>query len=144
MNSHEALLERFSQFYLRLDEKRLVDLPEVYHHDVHFVDPVGEHQGLAALEAYFRHSLSNLSYCHFSITNMQQNPQQAYVCWHMTYAHPRLRRGHVLNLEGVSQLRFAEQRIIFQRDYYDLGAMLYEHIPLLGQAVLSIKKRLQA
>lgn len=144
MSTPDALLARFSRFYTRLDESQLVDLPEIYHRDIRFVDPVGEHLGIQVLDSYFRHSLSNLNYCCFTVTDIQHNEQQAYVSWHMTYAHPRLRRGSVLTLEGVSQLRFAEQRIVFQRDYYDMGAMLYEHIPLLGQAVLSIKKRLQS
>jgi hypothetical protein len=62
----------------------------------------------------------------------------------MTYAHPRLQRGQELTLEGISQLRFADRRIIYQRDYYDLGAMLYEHLPLVGQVVRGIKRRLRS
>lgn len=144
MSNAEALLARFSQFYTTLDTARLVDLSDVYHRDIHFIDPVGEHQGLRSLEAYFQLLLSNLSTCSFTLTDIQHHDQQASVCWRMTYAHPRLRRGAVLSLEGISLLRFAEQRIIYQRDYYDMGAMLYEHIPLLGGVVLKLKKRLQS
>ncbi|EEP95437.1 hypothetical protein yaldo0001_6350 [Yersinia aldovae ATCC 35236] len=99
---------------------------------------------MSSLDAYFQRLLSNLSACCFTLTDIQHHDQQASVCWQMSYAHPRLRRGCLLSLEGISQLRFAEQRIIYQRDYYDLGAMLYEHIPLLGGIVLKLKKRLQA
>lgn len=144
MSNAEALLARFSQFYTTLDTTRLVDLADVYHRDIRFIDPVGEHQGLSSLDAYFQRLLSNLSACCFTLTDIQHHDQQALVCWQMSYAHPRLRRGCLLSLEGISQLRFAEQRIIYQRDYYDLGAMLYEHIPLLGGIVLKLKKRLQA
>lgn len=144
MSNAEALLARFSQFYTTLDIARLADLSDVYHRDIYFVDPVGEHQGLSSLEAYFRLLLSNLSTCSFTLADIQHHEQQATVCWHMTYSHPRLRRGSLLSLEGISQLRFAEQRVIYQRDYYDLGAMLYEHIPLLGGVVVKLKKRLRA
>ncbi|CFR07092.1 SnoaL-like domain [Yersinia frederiksenii] len=144
MSNAEALLARFSQFYTTLDIARLADLSDVYHRDIYFVDPVGEHQGLSSLEAYFQLLLSNLSTCSFTLTDIQHHEQQATVCWHMTYSHPRLRRGSLLSLEGISQLRFAEQRVIYQRDYYDLGAMLYEHIPLLGGVVVKLKKRLRA
>lgn len=144
MHDAEALLTRFTQFYTTLNTARLVDLSDIYHRDIHFIDPVGEHQGLSSLEAYFRLLLSNLSTCNFTLTDIQHQNQQASVCWHMTYAHPRLRRGILLSLEGISQLRFAEQRVIYQRDYYDLGAMLYEHIPLLGGILVKLKKRLQA
>ncbi|CNG41744.1 nuclear transport factor 2 family protein [Yersinia frederiksenii] len=144
MSNAEALLARFSQFYTTLDIARLADLSDVYHRDIYFVDPVGEHQGLSSLEAYFQLLLSNLSTCSFTLTDIQHHEQQATVCWHMTYSHPRLRRDSLLSLEGISQLRFAEQRVIYQRDYYDLGAMLYEHIPLLGGVVVKLKKRLRA
>ena len=46
-------------------------------------------------------------------------------------------------LDGASHLRLADNRIAYQRDYYDLGAMLYEHIPLLGGAVRAVKARLK-
>ncbi|ATM94541.1 SnoaL-like domain [Yersinia frederiksenii] len=144
MSNAEALLARFSQFYTTLDIARLANLSDVYHRDIYFVDPVGEHQGLSSLEAYFQLLISNLSTCSFTLTDIQHHEQQATVCWHMTYSHPRLRRGSLLSLEGISQLRFAEQRVIYQRDYYDLGAMLYEHIPLLGGVVVKLKKRLRA
>ncbi|EEQ16314.1 hypothetical protein yfred0001_34010 [Yersinia frederiksenii ATCC 33641] len=137
-------MARFSQFYTTLDIARLANLSDVYHRDIYFVDPVGEHQGLSSLEAYFQLLISNLSTCSFTLTDIQHHEQQATVCWHMTYSHPRLRRGSLLSLEGISQLRFAEQRVIYQRDYYDLGAMLYEHIPLLGGVVVKLKKRLRA
>ncbi|MCW6569830.1 nuclear transport factor 2 family protein [Yersinia ruckeri] len=144
MSDAEALLARFTQFYTTLDAARLVDLSDVYHRDIHFIDPVGEHQGLSSLEAYFQRLISKLNTCCFTLTDIQHHDQQVSVCWQMAYAHPRLHRGALLRLEGVSLLRFTEQRIIYQRDYYDMGAMLYEHIPLIGGVILQLKKRLQA
>lgn len=144
MSSPEALLLRFSQLYASLDNTALSALPEIYHRDIRFIDPVGEHQGLSSLQDYFRQLLTNLDYCRFTLTTPQQDEQQAVVCWQMIYAHPRLLRGQELTLEGISQLRFADRRIIYQRDYYDLGAMLYEHLPLVGQVVRSIKRRLRS
>lgn len=31
-----------------------------------------------------------------------------------------------------------------QRDYYDAGEMIYEHLPLLGWAVRGVKRRVNA
>ena len=144
MDSREILLARFSHLYASLDESSLTLLPEVYHREIHFVDPVGEHRGLSALDTYFRKLLGNLNSCCLILTEVQHTHQEASICWQMNYSHPRLHRGRVLNIQGISQLRFAEQRIIYQRDYYDLGAMLYEHLPLLGNVILRIKRRLQS
>ncbi|MFC0229398.1 nuclear transport factor 2 family protein [Serratia aquatilis] len=143
MGTSETLMTRFSQLYTSLDDAALDSLYEVYHCSIQFIDPLGEHRGLKALDNYFRQLLTNVSYCHFSLTDVQYDENQAAVCWQMKYAHPRLERGRELTLEGISRLRFADQRIIYQRDYYDMGAMLYEHIPLLGKIVLGIKRRMQ-
>ncbi|WON78067.1 nuclear transport factor 2 family protein [Serratia sp. UGAL515B_01] len=143
METSETLMARFSQLYNSLDNAILDSLHEVYHCQVQFIDPVGEHRGLKALDGYFRQLLTNVDYCHFFITDCQYDANQAVVCWQMKYAHPRLQRGRELMLEGISRLRFADQRIIYQRDYYDLGAMLYEHIPLLQQIILGIKRRMR-
>lgn len=34
--------------------------------------------------------------------------------------------------------------IIRQRDYYDAGEMIYEHLPLLGWAVRGVKRRVRS
>lgn len=36
------------------------------------------------------------------------------------------------------------EKIFRQRDYYDAGEMLYEHLPLLGWAVRGVKRRVRA
>jgi hypothetical protein len=36
------------------------------------------------------------------------------------------------------------EKIIRQRDYYDAGQMIYEHLPLLGWVVRGIKRRVGA
>jgi hypothetical protein len=35
-------------------------------------------------------------------------------------------------------------KVLYQRDYYDAGEMLYEHLPVLGWAVRGVKKRVRA
>ena len=67
----------------------------------------------------------------------------AYVQWRMVMRHPRLRKGSPVTVEGLSRLEFdAEEKVKLHRDYFDLGEMLYENLPLIGMVVTSIKKRL--
>jgi hypothetical protein len=63
--------------------------------------------------------------------------------WQMTFSHPRLRRGKALKVRGMTLIRFTD-RIYYHEDFYDLGAMLYQHIPLLGTAVRHINRRLSS
>jgi hypothetical protein len=54
-----------------------------------------------------------------------------------------LRRGPrgAIVVPGVTLLRFGD-RITHQRDHFDAGALVYEHVPLLGALVRLVKRRL--
>jgi hypothetical protein len=39
-------------------------------------------------------------------------------------------------------LRTRNGKIYYHRDYFDMGAMLYEHLPLLGRIIQRLKHRL--
>lgn len=135
-------LERLKEFYHSMDSSSLSQLPEIYHLHTVLIDPVGRHEGLNALRQYFEQLLAQTLYCRFDIQQTLTQDRETVLFWQMIYAHPRLNKGKELTLDGTSHLRFSENRVIYQRDYYDLGAMLYEHVPLLGSAVKAVKSRL--
>lgn len=62
--------------------------------------------------------------------------------WTMSYQHPKLNGGKTIAVKGASQLNFDEKRIVRHRDYFDGGALLYEHIPLLKRVIFFLKNRL--
>lgn len=142
-DSAQKILTSLTDFYRHLDSVSLPQLSQIYHSQVVFIDPVGQHDGIAALENYFRQLLKTVNYCRFDIQQTQAVHDSATLVWRMEYSHPALKRGRALSLDGISHLRIEENRVIYQRDYYDLGAMLYEHIPLLGHAVKALKARLK-
>lgn len=138
-------LARFIGLYQQLDKQQLHRLPEVYAEQVVFTDPAHRIEGLAALGDYFAALYQRLAYCRFVITSQQQQGQQAWLGWTMTFSHPRLRGGDPVTVEGATSLEFDEAGKVCQhRDYFDLGAMLYEQLPLLGPVVRTIKMRLGA
>jgi hypothetical protein len=59
----------------------------------------------------------------------------------MDYAHKRLRQGRIITVRGMSQVRYTT-RIFYHEDCYDLGALLYEHLPGIGLATRHLKHRL--
>lgn len=138
-------LARFIGLYQQLDKQQLHRLPEVYAEHVVFTDPAHRIEGLAALGDYFAALYQRLAYCRFVITSQQQQGRQAWLGWTMTFSHPRLRGGEPVTVEGATHLEFDEAGKVCQhRDYFDLGAMLYEQLPLLGPVVRTIKMRLGA
>ena len=49
-----------------------------------------------------------------------------------------------LALPGCSVVDIAGEQVLHQRDYYDAGEMIYEHLPLLGWAVRGVKRRVRS
>ncbi|MDE8741204.1 nuclear transport factor 2 family protein [Pectobacterium polaris] len=139
---YEPILLKIRAFYRELTAERLTELGGIYHQDIHFIDPVSSHHGLSALHRYFSHSLDNLSYCQFEIVDVHTFRGGATMFWTMHYAHPSLKRNAPLTLAGCSHLLFADNKVIYHRDYYDMGAMLYQHVPLLGSLISHLKSRL--
>lgn len=131
----------FCREYQRLSADNLDVLREIYAPNIHFQDPGHQLNGINALVSYFEHLFSNVTHCRFEIEQVMEQESEALVRWQMRFAHPKLNGGHTICVPGMSHLRFSEQ-IDFHRDYFDLGAMLYEHIPIMGTLVKTLKRRL--
>ncbi|WDE08368.1 nuclear transport factor 2 family protein [Thalassomonas viridans] len=134
-------LDKFITTYQSLDADNLELLAELYHQDIIFRDPMHTITGIDALSAYFEALYQNIFYCHFRITQVLKNGEQAAVYWQMEYAHKRLNKGRKITVEGHSLLMGKEDKVICHRDYLDLGQMVYEHIPVLGRIILWLKAR---
>ena len=134
-------LEMFCRHYQCLSADNLAVLSEIYAPEIHFHDPSHQLTGIDNLRCYFENLFSNVKHCQFEIAQVIEQEGEAFVRWQMHFAHPKLNSGHPITVPGLSQLRFSEQ-IDFHRDYFDLGAMLYEHIPVMGALVKSLKRRL--
>lgn len=136
-----ALIQQLKTFYENFDLNRLDDLAELYTQDVEFIDPIEKIQGLLALKHYLRKQSGGLHFSRFRYLNELVGENHAFIRWEMEFSHPKLAKGKVLVLPGMSEVHYT-QRIFYQQDCYDLGAMLYEHLPLLGFAVRTLKGRL--
>ena len=49
--------------------------------------------------------------------------------------------GEILTIRGITHLKYTK-RIYYHEDCYDLGALVYEHVPVLGGITRSLKSRL--
>ena len=132
------VVEKIIDFYRGFDQEPWPGLAEIYADNVVFQDPLHRIEGLSALTRYFEGTTKNINYCRFDIHDHHESAGTASLFWVMNFSHPRLKKGKPLTLEGMSHLRF-DEKINFHRDYYDMGEMLYEHIPLLGALVRRLK-----
>ncbi|WP_241560301.1 nuclear transport factor 2 family protein [Marinomonas rhizomae] len=140
MDSNFLLIERFKAFYLDVKHPKLDKIDDVYTEDVLFKDPVHELRGAESLHAYLSEMCVNVRSGRFEYLDQVIAENTAYIKWNMHFKHPKL-GNKTITVRGISQVQFNE-RIYFHEDVYDLGQMLYEHVPLLGVAVKGLKKRL--
>ena len=139
-------ISRFSDFYQQFDAGGLANISAVYADDIVFEDPVHCIAGLQKMTCYFEKLMANTDQCSFAIDRIVENETEqggeAFVRWDMTLCHPKLQSGRPITVPGVTYLKFGKQRIHYHRDYFDLGQMLYEQLPVLGVIVRQIKSRL--
>ena len=132
--------------YASFDSTSVKTIGTLYHPNVIFIDPVKQIEGQSSLVEYFTAMASGLTECRFNFNEViydyrGDTNHQAALFWDMHYSHPKIRSGKLLHLPGSSHIKFADS-IYYHRDYYDLGQMLYEHLPLVKTAIGHIKKRL--
>jgi ketosteroid isomerase-like protein len=136
-------MEKFLEIYNKLNSENLDLLAEIYAENVVFIDPAHEILGLKNLQRYFASMYSGLHSASFTFSDTQRKGDHAYVQWTMDFSHPKLGGGKIISLPGVSSLKFdSDDKAIYHRDFFDMGAMLYEHLPLFGKMIKLLKKRL--
>lgn len=135
-------VQTVGQVYQQLNKTNLHILSDVYHQEVIFEDAAHRLEGWPALENYFETLYANVKRCDFEIQDHQQLGDTGFLTWVMCLEHPKLSKGNVIYVNGVSHLKFSQGRVIYHRDYFDLGEMLYENLPLLGSVIKTIKQRL--
>lgn len=132
---------RFKEVFNQLDASNLNLLGEIYQPDVVFRDPVHELEGLEALRDYYAGLYEGVVSCRFEFEDELITDGRAVLVWVMHFEHARFCRGQTLSLAGASHLRFGE-KVFLHHDYFDMGAFIYERVPLLGSVIRAIKRRL--
>ena len=135
-----ALIEKFKAFYKDVKHPQLDRISEVYCDDVKFKDPVHQIHGIAELHAYLSSMCDGVTSGRFEFLDQLVGVDTAYIKWNMYFSHPKLGK-ETHEVRGITQIQFNE-RIYYHEDVYDLGEMLYEHVPILGRVVAGLKNRL--
>jgi hypothetical protein len=138
--SSEEVIERFISVYQQLNKDNLELLSDIYSEDIRFSDPLHKIAGLTALTSYFEILYQNVESIDFVIQQVVRDDATAALKWTMNLVHPKLNSGNSISVEGVSLLTFTA-KIHQHQDYFDLGAMLYEHLPIVGGLIGFIKSK---
>ena len=140
MKANSPITERFKDYFRVLHESDTSQLRTIYADNIVFKDPVHEIRGLVELEDYFTSMCTDLSDCRFEYLDEIVTEDAAYIKWMMHFKHPRL-GNRPISVRGVSHLKIGD-KIEFHEDFYDMGAMLYEQLPVLGNVTRWLRMRL--
>ena len=141
MTDYDKLLTRFQNLFNDMGADHMPALDSVYHENVFFRDPLTEVRGRRALESYLQDTYGNVIHCEFDYGVAAWQELGFTLPWTMTLQHRRLRRGRPIRVEGISLVHIRDSRISFHRDYFDLGQLLYEQIPILGSAIRWLRRK---
>jgi hypothetical protein len=135
--------ENIRRFFNDLSTENMHLLDDFYAEDVVFRDPAGDISGRSALRGYYCHIYEPVTKIHFEFPHIQVQKDDVFATWTMTFSSRKLKGGRSLTVDGISHLRFnTDGQVTYHRDYFDMGAMIYEHVPLVGCLIRYIKSRL--
>ncbi|MBP9680273.1 MAG: nuclear transport factor 2 family protein [Bacteriovorax sp.] len=116
------------EWYKNLTLAELDLISNFYAVDVFFKDPFNEIVGLERVKRIFIHMFETLENPKFIFIDTIENENEAFLTWDFTF----LVKGKSYKIHGSSHLKFNEnKKIIYHRDYWDVGEELFLKIPLL-------------
>ena len=135
------IIQRLKEIYAQWDHSALAHLEEIYEESVVFEDPIHHVKGLQGLKEYFESTLPGLKHCNFEFDKELVVDDHIAIAWKMRFSHRKLKKGKELCVHGISTL-VLKNKIIYQRDYYDMTEMVFDHVPVLGSVTKYLKGRM--
>ena len=126
-------------WYKNLKIEDLQQLNLYYADNVFFKDPFNEVVGIDKMENIFLHMFKTLSNPHFVFIDVIENDDSAFLTWDFIF-HIKNRQ---FKIHGSSHLKYDSQnKIIYHRDYWDVGEELLLKIPVLSSLYRIFSKKL--
>ncbi len=137
-------LGRAVEFCQSLNRKTIDLVDDFYAADATFIDPAGKLEGRDRIRQYLTKTYRDIDSVSFTFDLTLQSQTTVVLSWTMRFSHRRLRHGDEIECHGTSIFQFdPDGHVVHQRDYYDLGEMVYEHLPLLGWPIRKIRQSME-
>jgi ketosteroid isomerase-like protein len=134
--------DKVKVFFDKLSMENMGLVDEFYHTNVHFIDPVGEVKGSAQIKKYYENMYQNVKELRFDFSEFHVAGDTVVGVWKMTLKTDKLKSGEEIVVDGNSVIKFDQDgKAVYHRDYFDMGAFVYENIPVVGYVIRNIKSR---
>lgn len=138
-NYSEKIISTFNNF----NGKNLEILNSFYADEIIFQDPITLVHGLDQLKKYYSQAYKNVRSIRFEFTEIFNQDLTYGASWILHLNIKGLNKGQDYSIAGFTHFKFnSEGLVIKHQDYFDVGAMVYEKLPIQGRIILGIKKLL--
>ena len=132
-------LKDLTTWFENLTEESLDEIGLFYDENVFFKDPFNEIEGKDKLIKIFEHMFENLENPHFVILDTIENSDGAFLTWDFFSSI----KGREHKIHGSSHLKYnGEGRIIYHRDYWDVGEEILLNVPLIKLMYSYFRKKM--
>ena len=131
-------------FFKQLQSNTMYLVDQFYAEDIHFIDPIVELHDREAMRHYYESSYSGADTVTFTVPSVLDQGDEQVIVWEMTLISKKLNKGNPIVVQGASHIRYnSEGKAVYHRDYFDMGQMIYDHVPFVRGMVKFVDKRMR-
>ena len=132
-------LTEFKEWFINLNESTLDNIVSYYDENVFFKDPFNEFNGREKLKKLFLHMSITFKTPHFAFIDTIENSEEIFLTWNFIFSY----KEKLFKIHGSSHLKLNdEEKIVYHRDYWDVGEELLLKIPLIKNLYGIFQKKL--
>lgn len=134
------------EFFTKLNYQSMNLVDDFYDPKVTFRDPLHELHGSDAVKNYYSNLYKNVEYIRFDYEKQLTSGNEEVLFWVMHLRTKSLNSGNDIAVTGNSHIIYSTEsgKCIYHRDYFDMGAFIYEQVPVLKNIISYIKNRLKS
>jgi steroid Delta-isomerase len=135
-------LNNFIAFYNNLSPETLPHIDTVYSADATFQDPFNAFTGRDKIKHIFDDMYAQMTNPRFVILQTIGEGDAAFLTWDFEFQLKRLQPTVMRKIHGSTHAKFDSQGLVcYHRDYWDTGAEIYQHVPVLGWFIRKISNK---
>lgn len=114
----------------------------LYGPQVVYEDPFGRIEGRVQLADHYKKLLHGVQNLAVDVKEEFVSADETVAIWTMTFSHKSLNGGEPVVVDGVTHVRIVDGKIVGQKNYFDLGEMVYERTTIVGSIVRWVKGKI--
>lgn len=114
----------------------------LYGPQVVYEDPFGRVEGRVQLAEHYKKLLAGVQNLAVDVKEEFVSADETVAIWTMTFSHKSLNGGEPVVVDGVTHVRIVDGKVVGQKNYFDLGEMVYEKTTIVGSIVRWVKGKI--